>query len=631
MTEKVEWVGKVQLNTKWYRGDDQYSDGDATENELLSIVENHPSEEYNDIIMRKGSWPVLYHLSPIRENIVSWYPFRKGARVLELGAGCGAVTGALLNRGLRVTAVDLSLRRCRINAVRHADCEGLEIYVGAIEDILKDIDRRFDYVLLIGVLEYASVFSSAENPQKYMLDCIGAVMEPDAELFVAIENKIGMKYFAGCREDHTGRFYESIEGYPHRDGPVTFSRRELRKIFDDCGFCCEFYYPYPDYKFPMKVFSDRYLPARGELNRNWQHFDANRILLFNEDLANDVMIDAGLMPDMFNSFLVRLTKQAVKGGDRVVFAKSSMERRPAYRHHTLIIEREGGERLVRKKAATPSAEAHLGHMRECHDRLVGGMAPGAPVGIVPCRLNEDGTIDFDYCTQRTLRDLLSDLRGNTGAFCDAIAGFRDALIAAYGTVPFRKTEAFQAIFGDVPLEEGADALGVTNLDLNYDNVFIEGDGYLIADYEWVMPFPVPLSFMLYRALLVNVDMLCFSEEERASVWERLGVDASLRKTYFEMELSFQRYVSGENDKLERFENREFEKDFSSLNLDSMLLTEVYRKANEELLKANEELWKRVHIAEKALEETAAELRVWKKRAPIWHKAAYWIKKRRSQS
>ena len=173
-----EMIGKVRLNLNWYNGEDRYSDGDSTENELLSIVEK-PQKDYNDIIAERGSWPVLYHLSPVRENIVNWYPFRKGARVLELGSGCGAVTGALLSAGLDVCAVDLSLRRSRINATRHQDSDRLEIIVGAMEEVLSNLTEQFDYVLLIGVLEYASVFSDRDNPYAAVLTAIKKAKKVD--------------------------------------------------------------------------------------------------------------------------------------------------------------------------------------------------------------------------------------------------------------------------------------------------------------------------------------------------------------------------------------------------------------------------------------------------------------------
>ena len=308
-TDHTETIGKVTLNHDYYHGSDEYSDGDETENLLLDIVTNHPESEYPRIIIEKVSWPVLYHLSPLRESLLSWIPFRKGEKILELGSGCGAVTGAFLHKGLSVTAVDLSLRRSRINATRHKDAEELTIYLGASEEVLPNLTEKFDHATLIGVLEYAAAFSKEEKPFHYILNSIRSVLKDDGSLWVAIENKLGLKYFAGCKEDHTGRYFEGIEGYPHNEGPRTFSKKELTKLAEECGFACEFYYPYPDYKLPVKVFSDEYLPQKGELSRNWQNFDADRLLLFDETKAFDTILDAGLSPEFSNSFLVRMRKK----------------------------------------------------------------------------------------------------------------------------------------------------------------------------------------------------------------------------------------------------------------------------------------------------------------------------------
>ena len=106
MSEKI---GKVALDTRFYTDRDRYSDGDETENLLLDIVSRYQEKEFPGIILQKASWPVTYHLSPMRESLLDWIPFKAGERILELGSGCGAVTGAFLRRGLHVTAVDHGL------------------------------------------------------------------------------------------------------------------------------------------------------------------------------------------------------------------------------------------------------------------------------------------------------------------------------------------------------------------------------------------------------------------------------------------------------------------------------------------------------------------------------------------
>ena len=92
-----EYVGKVKLNYDRYPGEDFYSDGEV-EDELLEIVKAQPPGEYDRIVGEKLSWPVLYHLSSLRWNILEWVPMEKDARVLEVGSGCGAITGVIAKK-----------------------------------------------------------------------------------------------------------------------------------------------------------------------------------------------------------------------------------------------------------------------------------------------------------------------------------------------------------------------------------------------------------------------------------------------------------------------------------------------------------------------------------------------------
>ncbi len=50
-------------------------------------------------------------LSPLRENIVDWLPMDKNAKVLEIGSGCGAITGKLAEKAGSVTCVELSKKK----------------------------------------------------------------------------------------------------------------------------------------------------------------------------------------------------------------------------------------------------------------------------------------------------------------------------------------------------------------------------------------------------------------------------------------------------------------------------------------------------------------------------------------
>ena len=138
------------LNLKYYRGNDLYSDGDV-EDRILELLESGKQPE--EILAGNREWAVLYHLSETRYNLLEWYDFDPQGTLLEIGSGCGALTGLFCSKVKMVKAIELSKKRSQINARRNQAFSNLEIYVGNFQDI--SIGEKFDYVTLIGVLEYA--------------------------------------------------------------------------------------------------------------------------------------------------------------------------------------------------------------------------------------------------------------------------------------------------------------------------------------------------------------------------------------------------------------------------------------------------------------------------------------------
>lgn len=296
-----EKIGNVSLNYEFYQGQDAYSDG-AIEDELLEMVKSGKS--IRDLLKDDNRWPILYHLSPVRQNIVEWYPFERNAEVLEVGAGCGAVTGALCRRAGHVTCIELSKRRSLINANRNRDFDNLEILVGNFNDV--KLNKKFDYITLIGVLEYASYYTDTENPFVDFLKRIRELLKPSGKLMIAIENKYGLKYWAGAREDHTGKFFDGIEGYHATESQVrTFSKNQLEDMLARAGYQKrEFYYPFPDYKFPNQIFSQGYLPREEDVACSLESYDAGRMHLFSETLAFQELVRAKSYEFFANSFMI---------------------------------------------------------------------------------------------------------------------------------------------------------------------------------------------------------------------------------------------------------------------------------------------------------------------------------------
>ena len=214
--ELRDTIGKIEIDYSRYSGQDLYCDGEI-EDTMLDIAKNYAKVEYPRIIEEQASWPVFYHFSTIRENIIDWIPMDKDTKVLEIGSGCGAITGALARKAGKVTCVDLSKKRSLINAYRNQECDNVTIKVGNFLDIEPDLDADYDYCLLIGVFEYGQSYMDSKTPYEDFLKIIRKHTKSGGRIVMAIENRYGLKYWAGCKEDHLGEYFKGLEGYVPSD------------------------------------------------------------------------------------------------------------------------------------------------------------------------------------------------------------------------------------------------------------------------------------------------------------------------------------------------------------------------------------------------------------------------------
>lgn len=239
-----------------------YTDGEAIERGLLDFLAAAADRSVlsSALLAEVGDWPRRYHLSPRRANLLRpLEPFLRGRRVLEIGAGCGAITRYLGECGCEVLAVEGSAARARVAAAR---CAGLD-NVAVVAETLQALEARplFDVVTLIGVLEYARIFfpaASGADPVDAMLACAARFLTPGGVLLVAIENQLGLKYFAAYGEDHVNQAMFGIEDRYRPEGVVTFGRMELSARLRAAGLACQqWLFPFPDYKLPVSVLSER--------------------------------------------------------------------------------------------------------------------------------------------------------------------------------------------------------------------------------------------------------------------------------------------------------------------------------------------------------------------------------------
>lgn len=514
----TEQIGKIVLDYSHYSGKDLYCDGEV-EDDLLEIVKNYSQAEYPEIIEERAQWPVLYHLSSQRENIIDWIPFKKNAKVLEIGSGCGAVTGALSRKAKEVTCVELSKKRSLINAYRHMGCGNVTIHVGNFKDIEPELPDDFDYICLIGVFEYGQSYMDTLNPYVDFLKLIRRHLAKDGRIFIAIENRLGMKYFAGCREDHLGTYFSGIENYPDGGGVRTFSKKGLEKIFRACHVeKYHFYYPYPDYKLPTSIYSDVYLPARGELCNNIRNYDRDRMLLFDEKNAFDGISDEGYFPLFSNSFFVVL-------GDKlpVKYVRYSNDRAPEYAIRTEILREDDGTVCVRKFPLTKEAENHILNMGLAYEKLL-EKYKGSGLSVNRCKISDGNPLyaEFEYVPGRTLTELLDECLKN------------------------QDVEGFHTLFRQYVEKIGYNpSVPVSDFDMAFSNILIDGDQWTVIDYEWTFGKDIEPKELAFRALYCYL----LEDEKRNSIdldfaLRELNITQEEAESYRSQEMDFQKFVTG---------------------------------------------------------------------------------------
>ncbi len=352
----------------WVRTDrpagHDYSDGEEAERYILECVEaaGDLSPGSDELVRCIRDWPSEYHFSASRSTLLLPFDF-EGLTVLEVGCGCGALTRALAENAAHVVALEGSPVRARITAAR---CRG-QANVDVLCDDFRTFEssRRFDAVLFIGVLEYAPLYFPDADPVVAALRKASARLCPGGAIVVAIENQLGLKYFAGCTEDHSGELFFGVEDrYGEARGPVTFGRCELDATLSRAGLpYTRFYYPFPDYKLPKMIVTEAGAAdpdlhagrlAAGFRSRDyrWEH-----PRLFAEEATWDVIDRNGLTAALSNSFLVVAGKgDDVRLGahDEWLAAIVTADRARAFRTLTEFV-RPDGQLVVRKRLLHPES------------------------------------------------------------------------------------------------------------------------------------------------------------------------------------------------------------------------------------------------------------------------------------
>ena len=514
--------------------DISYSDGDEVEKRIDSIIDQASdlcvlSAELNQ---HCTDWPSSYHLSPHRANIMRPFKSLLTGDTLEIGAGCGAITRYLGECGGRVLAIEGSSHRAAIVRSRTRDLKNVTVLAEDFNQF--QCARKFDVVTLIGVFEYANLFAPTQNPHLALLEHVYSLLKPKGKLIIAIENQLGLKYFAGFPEDHVGLPMYGLEGRYQKNQAQTFGKTTLSNLLKEAKFeNLVFFVPCPDYKLPHSILTEQGLKNKEfdaavfAWQNVWRDAQIPGYRNFNLELAWPEIFKNELSIDLANSFLIVASPSSGNFIDPSILAYHySTSRKPMYCKETLFKYRK----KVNVYYAKLSGDSAEDKTRTKEEPPIKFAVPASSEYI------SGSLLAFDFVKIVT-RD---------GWTFDEVAEF----VQRYLQIIQDTTQSHDTQFDFTSLH--------TNLpgklfDMTPHNIIIKQDGQpSIIDQEWVLDQPIELGYLLLRSFMTLMGFITIFglHESGVNMNYRQLIDSTLSVIALDIqEKDYARYITLETEVL----------------------------------------------------------------------------------
>lgn len=440
----------------------------------------------------------FYNQIKYRTNVFEWYPFKMNSSLLYIGDS--------------PILIDFF--------------EGkFDLTVSEISEIDSIKNTLFNYIVIDGVFDVL-------DKKKESLSKVLSMMYPMGEIIILANNRLALRYFAGVKEFESDDFF----GHLKRTN-LLYSKRQWESLCKDLSLNYKFYYPYPDYLLTTQVLSDAWLTSN--INLKFEDYHSFRYELFNENEALQSLIDSGDFSGFSNSFMIVISN---KQSD-IVYSKISTERKDEFKICTNIVKKNEGY-IVEKVALTEKGIQHFNEINEFYKNS----QKQNEKWFKYCPVRQiDNKLIFDFIDGQNLESLV-DLYVKNNDF-DKVFKTMDLLyeIISDGIIEsFNVNEEFLNVFGnhDFELLSNEKSIRFCDIDIILENVVLtKNKKFYILDYEWVFDCTVPISFILYRAILHSMAISKLPSEQIDKLYTRYGISTELRGLYLSMEEHFQNYVS----------------------------------------------------------------------------------------
>ena len=266
--------------------------------DILDLLKKY-DHDTNAALAGENCPQCLYAFSPLRENLFEWVEFEPDARILQIGSDYGSFTGILAERAKEVVVLDPRDENLEVNRIRHGERENViyvrgdlrdqvqwKVYKPKLEADAKEIMcQPFDYIILGGFL-----MECKKEEAIGLLREAADYLKPGGVMLAAVENETGVRYWMGAPKQEN-----------------SYLEPEFRSLFEELkktwGGSFTMYYPVPDYRYPVAVYSDHYLPETGDVTNISKRYDGPGFWFGSEEEAMAKACQNGMFTKFNNSFL----------------------------------------------------------------------------------------------------------------------------------------------------------------------------------------------------------------------------------------------------------------------------------------------------------------------------------------
>lgn len=458
----------MRLNIEFYKSEEDKIT--KTDQEIIEYINNYEKKDYDTIIEKDERLEVILALSKLRENIISWYPFKKNCRILEINGGFGEITGKLCDIADSVVTIEESKIRAEAIAKRHEDRENLEIIVGKIEDI--KFEEKFDYIVIIGMRD------------KKIISQVLELLKNDGIILTAFNNRFGVEQLSTIKAN----------------GEDLITQKELQTLpnieeyLEKMNLKKKEYFVLTDYKLTNVIFSEKFDMTQENMSRNITYYAPNDIKVYNQnDIYCKILEEKNMeiLKNFLNSYFIEIFKEDyVENG--IKFVSFSNMRKKQYRIKTIIYDKK----VVKSNMISRSKE-HINSIKNNIDYMKAS-------GIKTLDTYNENEIENAFQNEETLDNVIIDKMksGNIQEGMKLIIQFKEMLMAKLKIVENIENNAFDKY--EIPYNqkdiENMHFVEKGLLDLIFQNCFYINNEFYFYDQEW-MEERIPIEFIIYRSII----------------------------------------------------------------------------------------------------------------------------------